>query len=216
MSRAVKEAVARRAAVPIPPWVFADVLVAFAVLVAAKAALVANNVVGTEAYEAPGHLFAKSLLFLGNDALGALCAGLVATLLALPWLRAGRRRAAAATSATVQALHGVFVALSGLATVIVGAPIDKTALDLAFLQQPVMEGGTNALSSSIAAYLSVRTVGLLVAATLVPALGAAWAHGRDRLPGVRARRVVAGVLLATLLTTRGALPFLNLAPGVAQ
>ena len=146
--------------------------VALVVLLLLKIGLVANNVVGTEAYGSGLKLGAKSLLFLGNDVLGALAFALIVSALALPLAgrAAGPALGARVVSALLQAAHGFFAAVSFFTTIFVGAPLDKAALDLAFLDQPGAAAGGGALSSSIGAYLNPGTITALLLSALLPAL----------------------------------------------
>lgn len=190
-----------------------NVSVALALLLLLKIGLVGNNVVGTEAYGPGLKLGLKALLFLGKDVLGAVVFALLVSGLAMPFAGRGLGPALGAriVSALLQAAHGCFAAVSFFTTIFVGAPLDKAALDLAFLDQPgVVEGG-GALSSSIGAYLNPWTITALILSALVPAMlllrRRAWPDaGLSARPWLR-RLVLAAAGLLFVLTV-GVLPFL--------
>jgi len=188
-------------------WV-TNFVIALALLWALKLILVGNNIFGTEGYASPVKLAAKSLLFLGNDVLGAaLFAGLV-LLFCLPLIYWSLDRGALAISAVLQTVHGFFVTVSSFTAIFVGACIDKAALDVAFLEQPLTAGGGTALASSIDVYLGFWSLSALLIGTVGPPLALFFVPGLLARVARRLRLVAAGVLGILLVLTTCLLPFL--------
>jgi phosphoglycerol transferase MdoB-like AlkP superfamily enzyme len=135
-----------------------------------KATLVLNNIFGTEGFESAPKLLAKVPLFLGWD---VAAAALVAGVAALPALGSTRRWPVLTWGSLVLACAALFATISTLVTIILGAPIEKATLDLAFLDQPVQEQGSS-LDSSIAAYLQLTTLAPMLLAALLGATCLWW------------------------------------------
>ena len=136
---------------------WANLFGALSVLVGLKLLLVADQVVGSEAYASPAGLMAKLPLLLGWDVVGA--AG-VATLASLgPWR---------AWSVAWQVLNGLLGGVSYQLTRIIGGPLTKAGIDVATMQEAggaVTEGP--ALASSIGRYWTVDRLGVIGAAMLL-------------------------------------------------
>jgi len=140
------------------------------VLLAFKLALVIDNIAGTEGF-APGlALAAKSLLFLGNDLIGAGLVAVVATLLAWPLRAVGRARLGHGVALFLQAAHGGLVAVSFFTTVYVGGPLNREVLELSSLASDgnAEAGARGALWSSIALYLGPAQLGGVLVGVVLP------------------------------------------------
>jgi hypothetical protein len=177
---------------------------AAAVLVVFKIALVVVNALGDEAEGSPLGLAAKSLLFFGNDLLGALLAALVAALVAWPFAALRRQRASDAAACTVQALHGVLVAVSFFTTLYIGGPLNREVIELSSLAGGAnadATAGAPALWSSIARYLGPVQIASLLAGVALPIAAYVSAPRLIRRLTRRSRRLlVAGFAIAAALT----------------
>jgi arylsulfatase A-like enzyme len=182
-----------------------NLVIALVVLLALKIGLVSNNIIGTEGWASPGKLAGKALLFLGDDALGAVSLAGLITLLCWPF---ARRRVGLATwiiSAAVHLIHGFVATVSFFTAVFVGSPLGKATLDLAFLDQPA---GNQSMSSSIARYLTPAPLSTLALVTVLPALAAVWLLRRGWTPRLAVRRIALGFAAVAFVVTNAVLPFL--------
>ncbi len=177
--------------------------VSFATLAVFKVVLFVYSASGAEGETGGLRMAGKLLLCLGWDVVGAalataICAGPL-------WLMRERMpRAAFGFAVAWQGLHGLFVALSHRLWRVMGAPFDKSAIDLAFFNADPRrgQGGQWDMASSVAPYLTGGLALEVALAALLPALALVWLH--RRLPSLaRHRRPAgwgfAGALLLTLV-----------------
>jgi hypothetical protein len=169
-----------------------------------KAGLVLNNIFGTEGFESGPKLLGKMVLFLGWD---VAAAALVATVAALPALGTSRRWPLLAWGALVLGSAALFATISTFVTIVLGAPIERATLDLAFLDQPVQEHGSS-LGSSITPYLKAWTLGPMLAATLLGVSALGWMPRILATLSGRLKAILGGVAAALAVLTVLVLPWL--------
>ena len=184
----------------------ANYLVALAATFAFKIALFFYAASGEGQTSALGW-YPRLVLVLGWDVVSAAIVAGVAAIVASPLAR--RPRFALAWCAAVQAAYGVFLVVSYHIAVIVGAPLDKAAIDLWFFYADPSPGGTGRLlSDSVAPYFTPAFFVETALAILVPVALVAWlVRRRDRL--ALGRWSAAALAALALLTIVGV-------PGVAN
>jgi hypothetical protein len=170
-----------------------DAVAAFGALLVFKVALFAHAALGAEGHTSAARTFAKLGLCLGWDALGAVLVGGLGAALAAGLGAAGRGAWSLPARRGLQALHGLFLAVSLEVSRVVGAPLEKAALDLAFFGQEGGAQGGLQMASSIAPYLTPALLPELLAALLFPL----WLHGRLSRRLSPLRRPVAFALAGT-------------------
>jgi hypothetical protein len=183
-----------------------------AVLLVHKGALVAYNLSGAEGRTDALSLVAKSALFLGWDVVGAaLLAGLV-TLLAWPLERLGWRRVALAVALVPLLAHGFYLGINFFAQQAMGAPIDKSFIDLGFLNREGRAGTDFAPDStvwdSVVHFLNPLSLSFLALCTLLAPALFLWWRTRPPAPGPWLRRLGWGTCGLLALLTVGLLPHL--------
>ena len=178
-----------------------NAVAALAVLLVVKYGLVLY--VGFDrAWEPALELLPKSLLFFGWDVIGAAAMAVVVALLCLP-LVVGRRgdpnrRAVAAVSAGLQAVHALWCGAGFFLAVTTGGFLDKTALELAQLGGSGASGG---ISASLTHYLTVPTLSFLLGLAALGTGGVLLApRALRRLRGNIRDGLAAAVVLAALTT----------------
>ena len=131
----------------------ANFLTALAATVVFKVALFAYSASGAEGAESALLTWPRLALCFGWDVLSACVVAAVAAAVAVPL---GRRlpRVAFAWSILVQAIYGLFLIVSFNVALIVGAPLDKAAIDLLFLYNATPGGTSRLMADSIAPYVT--------------------------------------------------------------
>ena len=186
----------------------ANFLTALASTFLFKLALFAYSTSGAEGVTSSLLSWPRLVLCLGWDIVSAALVAAVAMLIAGP-IASRFPRVAFATSSTVQAVYGAFLMVSFHVALIVGAPLDKAAIDLLFFYNAT-PGRTGQLAmDSIAPYLTT-SVGIetIVALALPPIALGFWSRREQagRVPG------------GAFMTTLAVLVFLTVAavPGLAN
>lgn len=143
--------------------------------------------------------YPRLALCLGWDVVSAAIVALLATILAAPLSRA-HARAAFGVAAAVQAAYGVFLVVSYHIAVIVGAPLDKAAIDLWFFYADPSPGGTQRLlADSVAPYFTPAFFVESAIALVAPVVLLAWID-RRRPPIALGRRGFVALATAAALT----------------
>lgn len=150
------------------PLFVLDALTAFVALVGFKLALFSHAAFGAEGQTSAARTFAKLGLCLGWDVVGALLIGALGVGLQVALGRTRLRPRIGRARLALQAAHGLFLAVSLEVSRVVGAPLEKAALDLAFFNEEGGAQGGAPMASSIAPYLTWSLAPQLVAAVLVP------------------------------------------------
>jgi len=154
----------------LPDLLCRNLVAAFAVLLPFKVALVLNNVFGNEGFEPGSVLAAKSLLFFGNDLLGAALVAILASAVSWPLVALGRERIGHSAAIALQAVHGALVAVSFFATLYIGGPLNREVIELSSLASDANAeaGAGGAMWSSIAQYLGPIQIATVIAGILLP------------------------------------------------
>jgi len=175
----------------------ANFLVALASTLAFKLALFVYAA-GGEGQTSAIAWYPRLALCLGWDVVSALIVGVVARAVAAPMQR--HRRASLVAAAVVQAAYGIFLVVSYHIAVIVGAPLDKAAIDLWFFYADPSPGGTQRLfADSVAPYFTPLFFVETAAAIVGPILLLRWV-ARHRGGIGLGRRSIAALALAAALT----------------
>jgi lipoteichoic acid synthase len=188
-----------------------NLVAAFAVLLPFKAALVLNNVFGTEGFESGPSIAAKSLLFFGNDLLGALLVAALASALSWPLVALGRARLGHSAAITLQALHGALVAVSFFATLYVGGPLNREVIELSALASDANAeagAGAPAMWSSVARYLGPLQIAAVLAGVALPIVAYVLQPRLAARLGRRAKRVLLWAAAIEAALTALLLPWL--------
>lgn len=118
--------------------------------------------------------YPRLVLCLGWDVVSAAIVALFASVVAAPLSRS-HARAAVVVAALVQATYGVFLVVSYHIAVIVGAPLDKAAIDLWFFYADPSPGGTQRLlADSVAPYFTPTFFAESAIALMAPVAMLAW------------------------------------------
>src|SRR5581483_5432762 len=180
-----------------PLMFLANFLVALASTLAFKLALFVYAA-GGEGQTSAIAWYPRLALCLGWDVVSALIVGVVARAVAAPMQR--HRRASLVAAAVVQAAYGIFLVVSYHIAVIVGAPLDKAAIDLWFFYADPSPGGTQRLfADSVAPYFTPLFFVQTAAAIVGPILLLRWV-ARHRGGIGLGRRSIAALALAAALT----------------
>ena len=164
----------------------ANFLAAFTGTLIFKLALFRYAASGAEGASSALATWPRLVLCLGWDVVSALIVAGVAT--ALVW------------SAAVQALYGVFLVVSYHIATIVGAPLDKAAIDLLFVYNATPGKTGRLFADSVVPYVTPRVMTeALLAAALMPAVFVWWRRRVARGP-VLGRRAVATFVVLVFLT----------------
>ncbi len=176
------------------PWVtlwLANTLGAFLILMVVKAALLLNLISLEGQKNIYYHTIGKTIFCLGWDVVGAAIIGAIAVL-------GLRKLRFALFAAPIHLIHSGFLVVSYYVNRAVGSPLDKTALDIAFL-------GSSQTSSpiweSIFLYLSLTSFAFLAMAMAI-SVGSVWMATR-LLPGLGQyfkRGILVGMATMLLLT----------------
>ena len=158
-------------------------LTALAATLAFKLALFSYAASGAEGITSALAWYPRLALCLGWDVLSSAIVAGVAYAIAGP-LASRRPRAALAWSLAVQSAYGLFLIVSYHIAVIVGAPLDKSAIDLWFFYADPSPGGARRLlADSVAPYFTPSFFAQAAVALLAPPLLLAWQRSRVRAVG---------------------------------
>src|SRR5439155_3797515 len=135
----------------------ANVLAALTTTVLFKILLFAYSLSGAEGVSSALVTWPRILLCLGWDVVSAAVVATIVSLIATPF--AGRLpRLAMTVSAIVQAIYAVFLVISYHVAVIVGAPLDKAAIDLLFLYNATPGRTGSLVAESVLPYVTRAVV----------------------------------------------------------
>jgi arylsulfatase A-like enzyme len=164
-----------------------------------KLALFAYSTSGAEGATSALLSWPRLVLCLGWDVVSAaLVAGLAA--LAAGPLASRFPRASFATASAVQAVYGVFLMVSFHVALIVGAPLDKAAIDLLFFYNATPGRSGQLWADSVVPYLTA-SVGIETIVTLaLPPLALRFWSRRAHGGRVLGRRLVATLAVLVFLT----------------
>lgn len=178
----------------------AQVLAAGAALLIAKLALY-QHVIFAEG----GKLahFAKIFLCLGMDVVGAFVFGVLALGGAVLGAKIGGVRTALVVAASMQAAHGFYLALSYEVTRVIGAPLFKAGIDLAFANSDASSTG---VWSSVTPYLTPGVFAFLLFVPAVSVFVSARTYAQPIHPPPWARVAFAGLALISATFTAIVLP----------
>lgn len=175
----------------------ANYLVALAATLAFKTALFVYAAAG-EGQTSAIAWYPRLALCLGWDVVSAGIVGGIAWAAAAPARR--QPKAALALSAALQAFYGIFLVISYHIAVIVGAPLDKAAIDLWFFYADPSPGGTKRLFvDSVAPYFTPAFFAEAGVAIVGPILLLLWLE-RRRGRIALGRRGIAALAIAAALT----------------
>ena len=173
-----------------------------------KFAVFLYTVSGAEGRGQPLRTFAKLWLCLGWDVVAALAVSLIAFVMGLALARSPRT--GFALGATLQSVHAVFLAVSYHVQKVIGAPLDKSVIDLAFFNSDPTAGRPlgQAMSDSIAPYFMPASLFGIGLAAALPVLALLFRAHWPAVPRLAAR-VTAALLVACPVFTCLALPHLR-------
>ena len=151
----------------------ANFLTALAASFIFKVALFAYSTSGAEGVESAILTWPRLALCFGWDVLSACVVAAAAAAVAVPL---GRRlpRVALAWSLLVQTAYGLFLLISFNVAIIVGAPLDKAAIDLMFFYNATPGGTSRLMADSIAPYVTPTFGVEAVACLALPPLILFW------------------------------------------
>jgi len=177
----------------------ANFLTALATTVIFKVALFAYSASGAEGVESALLTWPRLALCFGWDVLSACVVAAVAAAAAVP---IGRRlpRLAIAWSTVVQALYGLFLIVSFNVALIVGAPLDKAAIDLLFLYNATPGGTSRLMADSVAPYVTPAFGVEAVACLALPPMILFWIRRSAGAGPVLGRRSVGALATSVFLT----------------
>jgi sulfatase-like protein len=183
----------------------ANFLTALTATVAFKVALFGYSASGAEGVSSAVLTWPRLVLCLGWDVLSAALVAAAVMILAAPLVRR-LPRLAVAWSAAAQAVYAVFLVVSYHVALIVGAPLDKAAIDLLFLYNST-PGRTGALVvDSVAPYVTRTVVIEAVAALSLASLlliRLCRQHEADRIFGRRTVIALATLVFLTIVAVPG-------------
>ena len=177
----------------------ANFLTALAATLVFKAALFEYAASGAEGATSALLIWPRILLCLGWDVLSAAIVAAIATLVAapLPFRLPGL---AVAWSMAAQAIYAAFLLVSYHVALVVGAPLDKAAIDLLFLYNATPGRSGTPMTDSVAPYLTPTfRIEAIVVVVLAPAL-LVWLLRRHDVDRVVGRRTVVALCTFVLLT----------------
>lgn len=182
----------------------ANFLTALAATFSFKVALFAYSDSGAEGVEPALLTWPRLLLCFGWDVLSACVVAGVAAAVVVPL---GKRlpRLAIGWSIIVQALYGLFLIVSFNVALIVGAPLDKAAIDLLFLYNATPGGTIRLLADSVAPYVTPSFGVQAVVCLALPPLILFWIRRSASANPVLGWRSV-GVLALSVFLTLVAVP----------
>jgi len=174
----------------------ANVLAALTTTVLFKILLFAYSLSGAEGVSSALVTWPRILLCLGWDVVSAAVVATIVSLIATPF--AGRLpRLAMTVSAIVQAIYAVFLVISYHVAVIVGAPLDKAAIDLLFLYNATPGRTGSLVAESVLPYVTRAVVVEAATAAMLAAALLMWTARRESLGRIVGVRMV--IALATLV-----------------
>jgi arylsulfatase A-like enzyme len=173
---------------------WANLFAALSALVFLKLLMIADQVVGTEAYASPWNLLAKLPLLLGWDVVGA--AGVAALAAAAPFR---------AWAVVWQLGHALLGGVSFQLTRIIGGPLTKAGIDLATMQESGGEGGP-ALASSVGHYWTLERWWMIFGGMFLAVGVLVWRTARPM--SRRGSRIWGGALGALAFVTVFVLPWM--------
>jgi arylsulfatase A-like enzyme len=183
----------------------ANFLTALAATFVFKVALFAYSTSGAEGAESALLTWPRLALCFGWDVLSACVVAAVAAAVAVPL---GRRlpRVALAWSVLVQALYGLFLTISFNVALIVGAPLDKAAIDLLFFYNATPGGTSRLMADSVAPYVTPAFGVEALACLALPPVILFWIRrsaGAGPLLGRRSVGALAACVFLTLVAVPG-------------
>jgi len=145
-----------------PSLAVANLLTALTATIVFKLALFVYSLSGAEGVSSALLTWPRIFLCLGWDVVSAIVVASIASAIAAP-LAPRLPRLAIAASAIVQAIYALFLVISYHVAVIVGAPLDKAAIDLLFLYNATPGRTGTLVADSVLPYV---TRAVVVEATL--------------------------------------------------
>ncbi|MBI3492234.1 MAG: hypothetical protein HY047_10705 [Acidobacteria bacterium] len=179
--------------------IISNFLTALTSTVLFKLALFAYSTSGAEGATSWLLIWPRLALCLGWDVMSAAMVAALATITARP-LAARFPRAAFAASSTVQALYGVFLLVSFHVALIVGAPLDKAAIDLLFFYNATPGRGGQLMVDSVAPYLTTSVEVETIVALALPLLALGFWSRRAKTGRGFGRRLVLTLAVFVFLT----------------
>jgi len=174
------------------PLAVANFLTALLVTFFFKAALVNYSASGAEGASSALLMWPRIILCLGWDVVSAAIVATFVTVVATLLIRR-RPRASTAWSAAAHALYALFLVISYHVAVIVGAPLDKAAIDLLFLYNSTPGRNGRLFADSVTPYVTPAVgVEALVAVLVAPAV-LLWILRRRDLNRVIGRRALIAI-----------------------
>ena len=184
----------------------ANFLTALGAVLAFKLALFRYAASGAEGQTSALLTYLRLVLCLGWDVVSAAMVATAVMAVAGPLAR-WFPTASIACSAIAQAIHGAFLLVSYHVAVIVGAPLDKAAIDLLFFYADPTPGGTRrVLTDSVMPYLAPGVGVELLIALALPPLAFVWILRRpqsERLVGRTSAVVLALLVFLTIVVVPG-------------
>ena len=177
----------------------ANFLTALASTFIFKVALFAYSTSGAEGAESALLTWPRLALCFGWDVLSACAVAGMASAVTVP-LGQRRPRVALAWSLLVQALYGLFLIVSFNVALIVGAPLDKAAIDLLFFFNATPGGTSRLMADSVAPYVTPAFGVQAIACLAVPPVVLLWIGRRRGTHPVLGRRSVGALAVAVFLT----------------
>ncbi len=177
----------------------ANFLTALAATFVFKVALFGYAASGAEGATSALLTWPRMLLCLGWDVLSAAIVSAITTLVAAPLLFR-LPGLAVAWSMAAQGIYSAFLLVSYHVALIVGAPLDKAAIDLLFLYNATLGRGGTPMTDSVAPYLTPAfRLEAIVVVVLGPAL-LVWLRRRRDVDHFVGRRTVMALGTFVLLT----------------
>jgi arylsulfatase A-like enzyme len=183
----------------------ANFLTALTTTVLFKIALFAYSVSGAEGTSSALLTWPRIVLCLGWDVLSAAAVAAIAAVIVAP-VASRLPRTAVAASAIVQSVYALFLVISYHVALIVGAPLDKAAIDLLFFYNATPGRTGSLVADSVAPYVTPAVdVEAILAMTLAVGLLVWLARRRnvDRSIGGRGVMVLATLIFLTVVAVPG-------------
>jgi arylsulfatase A-like enzyme len=170
-----------------------------------KIVLFVYSLSGAEGVSSALLTWPRIFLCLGWDVVSAILIATIASTIAAPFA-ARVPRLAIALSAIMQAIYALFLVISYHVALIVGAPLDKAAIDLLFLYNATPGRTGSLVADSVLPYVTRAVVIEAAIAMAVSAALLVWAARRDdigRAIGVRTVIVLASSILLSAVALPG-------------
>jgi Sulfatase len=183
----------------------ANFLTALTATILFKIALFVYSLSGAEGVSSALLTWPRLFLCLGWDVVSAIVVALIVSAIAAP-LVPRLPRIAIALSAVVQAIYALFLVISYHVAVIVGAPLDKAAIDLLFLYNATPGRTGSLVADSVLPYVTRAVVGEAALAMIAAAvLVAVMLRRRDigRALGIRETIALATLILLSAVAVPG-------------